>query len=292
MMIQHRCRAHAFRSLALHVAAALPLLVPVTASGQTLPNPFDPSITGSQPSSIQSPVRPFGLSIVNPVQRSGSDAIATNFNTNVLPTLRSTISAQLPERVDNSAIGPVDPTKLTLDADYALRVYFVSEGAANRNTLGFNTVRPTTDGDIRTSPDARVIFPNASDPNGFSGGGVQNLSNPLNPGDFVNLGTFTKGTRLDFFIISNGATSPQLSNTYSTDPLFNPGDRNQAVSLAPLGSSYLLIGFEDILVSGGDRDMNDLVFAVEFVKVVAPEPSLAAGSLLVGCLALVRRRRN
>lgn len=144
-------------------------------------DPLNPAVTGSQTSPFQSPARPFGLSIVNPVQTTGSDANAAYFNNNVLPGMRAAIASQLPEYRNNTALGAVDPQKLTLDADYSLRVYFISEGAAYRNTLGFNTVDPTIARNITSSPDAKLIFPNASDPNGLQGGRVQNLTDPLVP---------------------------------------------------------------------------------------------------------------
>ena len=62
--------------------------------------------------------------------------------------------------------------------------------------------------------------------------------------------------------------------------------------MAPNGSAYLLIGFEDTK-GGGNNDFNDFLFAVEIsganttnvsklISLGAPEPSLALGALLAG----------
>ena len=62
-------------------------------------------------------------------------------------------------------------------------------------------------------------------------------------------------------------------------------------------SPYLLIGFEDLL-NGGDRDFNDLLFAVDIgvqnvqALVPTPEPSLIVLALLLGGIAFVIKRRE
>ena len=68
------------------------------------------------------------------------------------------------------------------------------------------------------------------------------------------------GTSLDFFLISNGANGG--TNTYWTNTADNPDKFNHVVALAPENSDMLVIGFED-LYGGGDKDYNDLVFAVD-----------------------------
>lgn len=249
-------------------------------------------------SPVQSAARPFNLDIVAPVMVAGSDAAAKDFQANALPGMLDLISQNVGERSykNNAALDAValDPSKLIMQNDAAARVYFLGEGAGFRNTLGFSTL-----GGSPLSPDAQLIFPNASSSIGYGGSGksIRTSDEPLAVGDFVDLGSFKAGTKLDFFIIANGFYGGK--DYFSTEQSVNMDGVVHAVSLASNGSAYLIIGFED-LKDGGDRDYNDLVFAVEIgsenVKAMAglgaPEPSLAMGALFatVGFLGFSRRR--
>lgn len=248
-------------------------------------------------SSVQSSVRPFGLDIVDTVKVAGSDSASSSFQSSVLPNITQMINGSLGEyqAVDDSRM-LLDPSKLKLKVDSDVRVYFVGEGAGYQNTLGF-----TTDGNgTANSSTAKLIFPNASssvstyNPNST----VNRSSNePLLPGDFVNLGNISKGSSLDFFLIANGANGG--NNVFSTKTSANPDGINHVVSFAYAmqGSPYLILGFED-LMGGGDRDFNDLLFAIDIGAVnvaaltAAPEPPLWAmlGIFFVTGGALLRKR--
>jgi Domain of unknown function (DUF4114) len=261
----------------LTVTAAMP------ASGETSP--------------IQSPARPFGLDIVGPVQTAGSDTDAARFQSDYLPTVTDWVNVNLGEKnaIDSTASISLDPAKLQLATASDVRVYFVGEGAGYHNTLGFNT----GGGGIDTG-DPRLIFPDASSNvsywNDTDGTGTRSSGAPLLPGDFVDLGTQAAGTQLDFFLIANGASGG--SYVYSTDASVNPDGIDHVVAYALADSPYLLIGFED-LYGGGDRDFNDLLFAVDIGSVNvetltnAPEPStlVILGSFL-GPVAYLRRRQR
>ena len=252
-------------------------------------------------SSIQSSARPYGLDIVDPVRVAGSDAASKNFQDNVLPGLLNTVKKTLPEyqahSVENLATISTGASQLKLSADSTARVYFLTEGAGYQNTLGISTT-----GGGPLSRDAALIFPNASSATGFGGSGsqVRTSNEPLAPGDFVNLGSFKAGTSLDFFLIAYGATGG--TDFYSTNSSLNKDGIIHSVTIAPNGSVYLIVGFED-MKGGGDRDFNDVLVAVEITQTSsasahiaglgAPEPSLAAGALLTGLalLGFTRRRR-
>ena len=240
-------------------------------------------------SPVQSTARSFGLGIVAPVQLGASDAKSSQFASEILPELRTWVNQNLGERVtlnDPSAIA-LDPERLFMSTASEARVYFVSEGAGYHNTLGYH------DGQ-----EAQLILPDASsrqvgynfdyDAEGRvlpSDDATRTRSEPLVPGDFVDLGTLAGGTSLDFFLIGNGARGGQ--NTYSTDVALNQDGIEHVVAFALPGTSYLLIGFED-LWGGGDQDYNDLVFAVDIgaqnVRALGgPEPT--TGVLLLSLLA-------
>jgi Domain of unknown function (DUF4114) len=249
-------------------------------------------------SPIQSAARPYKLDIAGLVQVAGSDAASLAFQKDALPGMLKLVGQNLREyqKLSTKAISSLalDPEKLVLGFDTVARVYFVGEGAGYRNSLGYSTT-----GQGPLSKDAELIFPNASSPAGYtgSGGSVRNTLDPLLPGDFVDLGTLKKGTLLEFFIVSDGANKGK--EYYSTKQSLNNDGIVHAISLAPNGSPYLMIGFED-LKGGGDRDYNDLVFAVflgadnlkKITGLSAPEPSLAAGGLLALGAIFGRKRRR
>ena len=249
-------------------------------------------------SPVQSPARPYNLSIDAPVQLAGSDAAAAAFQANVLPGMISAEQRLLPEYRSESAqylsTMSFDPSKLVLSADTTARVYFLGEGAGYQNTLGVSTTNAGP-----TSPGASLIFPNASSSVGFGGSGspLRSIGEPLLPGDFVNLGVLKAGTALDFFLIANGAAGG--TQVLSTNKSLNSDGLIHAVAMTTAGSPYLVFSFED-MPGGGDHDYNDVYFALDLgttatarlVGLSAPEPSLALGALLAGGLLFGCGRRR
>lgn len=255
------------------------------------------SVFAQTNSPVQSPARPYNLDIVAPVQLAASDEASRKFQTDVLPGMLKLAELSLSEakNIKNANTISLDPSKLVLSSDATVRAYFLSEGAGFLNSLGISTT-----GKGPLGKDAELIFPNASSTSGYGGSKslVRTKNEPLMAGDFVDLGKYNAGTSLDFFLIANGATGGKTF--FSTDLSLNQDGIVHAVSLASDGSAYLIIGFEDLL-GGGDKDYNDLLFAVEIgqtnvnnlVGLSAPEPSLALGSVLVaGLLAGCTRRRH
>ena len=165
----------------------------------------------STDANVQSKARPFDLDIVDKVQVGGSDDASKAFMKQDLPVLTKLLSEKLGEttKVDDSSMA-LDPDKLFLKNPSDVRVYFVGEGAGNANSLGYNT----EGGGVKTG-DPLLIFPNASSQvssyNQKEGSSVKRTqSEPLLPGDFVDLGSFKAGTKLDFFLIANGALGGNL----------------------------------------------------------------------------------
>lgn len=244
-------------------------------------------------SSEQSAARPFKLDIAAPVMEGGTDERSAEF-LKQLPQMTEFLNKSLGEssRVDDSRM-LLDPGNLKLSTDSDVRVYFIGEGAGYSNTLGFNT----TGGGVKGG-DAELIFPNASsnvssyDPSGS----VKRTSwAPLLPGDFVNLGKVAGGSVLDFFLIADGANGGK--NVFSTDRSANGDGINHVVAFSykMANSPFLIIGFED-LWGGGDRDFNDLLFAVDVgaanVKALTSTPEPAMALTLVSFVGLVFRRRR
>jgi hypothetical protein len=250
--------------------------------------------SAGEKSPVQSSARPFKLDIVAPVMAAGSDDRSAAFQKEALPELNKFLQESLKEKVAvNDSRLLLDPSKLKLQEKSDVRVYFIGEGAAFSNSLGFNT-----SGTGVSEGDPQLIFPNASstvssydpakDPKRTS-------SAPLLPGDFVNLGRMDAGTILDFFLIANGASGG--SNVFSTDQSANKDGINHVVAFAyaMANSPFLIIGFEDIW-GGGDRDFNDLLFAVDIgatnIRNLTATPEPAMATTLLGLLGLAFQRRT
>ncbi len=250
-------------------------------------------------SPVQATARPLGLCIADDVKLAGSDARSANFQSGVLPSVENLVNVKLSERqaINDSAM-LLDPSKLSLATATDVRIYFVGEGAGYHNSLGFNVNHSGVLGG-----DPKLIFPDASSTDTYLDGGSsgslrRTASEPLLPGDFVDLGMQSAGSKLDFFLIADGAHGG--TNVYSTNQAVNPDHINHVVSFSTTKDSpYLIVGFED-LWGGGDRDFNDCIFAIDLGKTnvaqlraltTAPEPALflTLGSFLAVLMAVKRR---
>ena len=265
-----------------------------------------PVSTDGTVSPVQSPADPMKLPLAGQVMAAGSDASSQAFDANVLPGALAFIKANLPEGKNNSqspVVAKVDPSKLVLATADNLTATFVYEGAGYHNTLGLNTTGLGT-----KSGNPEIIFPDVSSTDGFDAQGSQGTrtpSEPLLPGDFVNLGNYAAGTSLDFFLIANGANGG--SSVYnSTSAASNPDGLNHVGMFSPtmfaipqLNSPYVFVSFEDLL-GGGDKDYNDVIFAFNVGTatvhnlLATPEPSMyltLGGFLALGIWAKRRMDR-
>jgi hypothetical protein len=254
-------------------------------------------------SPVQSPADPLNLPIAGSVMAGGSDATSKAFDANVLPGALAFIQANLPEAQNNSqspVVQKVDPSKLVLASKTDLTATFVYEGAGYHNTLGLNTT-----GLGVNSGNPEIIFPDVSSTDGYSNQGTPGTRTPyepLLPGDFVNLGTYNTGTKLDFFLIADGANGGKTVYN-STSAAANPDGLNHVGMFSPtmfaipqLNSPYVFVSFEDLL-GGGDKDYNDVIFAFNVGTqtvhnlLATPEPSmyLTLGGFLA--LAIWAKRR-
>ncbi|WP_165498793.1 DUF4114 domain-containing protein [Chlorobium sp. N1] len=244
---------------------------------------------------------PYGLDIAGDVQDAASDEASVTFQENYLPTLSSWINSNLKETSSVNDLSGIslDPSQLYLSTASDVRVYFVGEGAGYWNTLGF-----TTDAiESAIGDGGEIIFPNASTQSSYLNGTddpARTYDTPLLPGDFVDLGTFDANTQLDFFLIAQGALlSSTTSQLYSTDSSLNLDGIAHVISYAIADSPYLLIGFEDMW-NGGDKDYNDLLFAIDIgtanvaALTTAPEPStlFILGTFLLAVAYLHKRQQR
>jgi hypothetical protein len=243
-------------------------------------------------SPIQSPARPFGLTIVDRVQVAGSDESSADFQSTYLPVMEQWGSMDLTAAsfTELTSTIALDPSMISLATAYDTRVYFIGDATSKHNALGFNTAGGGVSGG-----DPLLIFPDASESTRIdrrTGQLVRTSTNPLLPGDFVDLGVLEGGTQLDFFLISQ--RTKRITDVFSTDTSINPDGLQHAMVFAMPDSPYLFIAFEDQF--GGTANFRDNLFAVDIgagnVRALTnmPEPStmLVLGSFLA--LVLYRKK--
>ena len=217
-------------------------------------------------SSIQSSWVPLGLPIVSKVQVLGSDAAAASFET-VKTSYMTYSTKMLPEGVAFTGAGlyQLDPQRLYFLFDYAPRVYFIKDGACSNNALGATIAKMSAPTSSVLTGNTFTILPNASCGLGNCGSGsiIRTTAEPLFYGDFVQLPTVKAGEQLSFFLMahldSNG-NNPEA--VYYNGTSNNPDLFQHMIAFFPDNSQYVIIGFENMF-GGGDKDCNDVMFAVD-----------------------------
>jgi LruC domain-containing protein len=176
--------------------------------------------------------------------------------------LLTAINNSLPEakKVNQSYLDP----KLSLDMpvvkDAFITITFISEGAYNKNSLGYYTYPlnnpPKSAAEINKK---MIVFPNAS----FTGsGGGMASGNKVRIPEKVNA-----GTGIGFFIVTKGWNGKEVSENeeilYSNPALnYGPEGKKQYSVLLNYNSKYIL-AFEDLRREyGSDEDFNDVVLCV------------------------------
>lgn len=176
-------------------------------------------------------------------------------------SLLSDLGITLPERQNALTNHPDyfanENREIVLSEPAQISVTFISEGAGFKNSFGYYFYHqdnpPTTAADLQSS--MTVIFPNAS---AHGSGGA------LLPGDKIyQLGTFPAGTVIGYFMLANAWNGQEVTNglyTHYTIPAFNQGEFQQHILMYDYNCSDVIMAFEDVKISGGDKDFNDLVF--------------------------------
>jgi hypothetical protein len=248
------------------------------------------------PAPVQAVDDPWGIpDTMGPVMAAGSSAQSAQFDQSVLPSIQQFIAQDLPEAHNNlnAPIFQIDPNKLVLSQAASVTATFIHDGGAFDSAVGVDVT--TTGNDPAnwwaeiTSPTASLVFPNtgstdSSWPTGTPG--VRNVSQPVLPGDFVNMGNFAAGSKLDFFLLANGANN-YWAPVFSADESLNEDGFNQHVAAftgsvfaqPELNSPYVFLAFKDYW-GGGDKDMNDVVMALNVgvanvhALLATPEPAM------------------
>ena len=168
----------------------------------------------------------------------------------------------------------LDANRLTLTENIDdVKIYFIHEGAGFRNQLKLTTTGTT-------SIEGLVFV------DGSQGDGAEQLRQ----GDYVSVGSVAAGTTLDFSLLANGYQNDSF-HTYYANVALNP-DGLQHV-MAYEYQDYLILAWED-LYNGGDKDYNDIVFAVDMGSLdgIPTEPATNQAPAAVDDIVTLPRGRS
>lgn len=231
-------------------------------------------------SPIQCSKRPLGLPLAGKTCLSGSDVHSQSFDAckaNFLPTITANLSEGKP--FSGRGLNEVDPARIYFTSAYAPRVYFLHESACDDHALGV-TIGPAA---APTSGPAAgtnyTIFPSVHSCKSTvcsSGSGVRSASEPLSPGDFVQLPKVDAGQQLAFFLMSQLDDHDQPAKIHYNCDSDDDDDEDDddddddddkdgcrhLVAFFPDDGKYVVFGFEDS-PNCGDGDHNDVMFAVD-----------------------------
>lgn len=203
----------------------------------------------------------------------------------------------------------LDITKIKMNFDHDVKVYFIGETAGGyRNQLNFTATNgaEVTGGKIfgdtscKPGQDMANFGEFCANPNNPLANKAKE-DQPLNVGDFAELGKFKAGTEFDFQLVSNGINGGIWNNgvqgIFGLNDATNP-DKLQHV-MAYYYKDFLVLGYED-LWGGGDKDYNDTVFAIDFGKnnarevagISVPEPSATVALIGAAAVGIFASRRS
>ncbi|BAY17901.1 hypothetical protein NIES2109_04920 [Nostoc sp. HK-01] len=210
----------------------------------------------------------------------------------------------------------VDLSQLTLKYAHDTKVFFIGETAGGyRNRLDFKATYGDTvttgkifgDTSCSTKDSAFQNFKDfCANPNDALANKTQQDS-PLKIGDWVSLGKFQAGTTLDFLLHSNDINGgiygknqqgTTVKGVFGLNEATNPDGLQHVMTY--VYKNFLVLGYED-LWGGGDKDYNDVVFAIdigsrnahELTKGVSvPEPSATLALAGIGAIGLLKTRRR
>ncbi len=215
---------------------------------------------------FQVQLRPLNLPLIGKTFLSGSDAASQTFES-VKHVFLDKITSTLPEgvRFTGASLNRLDPTRLYFNFAYAPRIYFLYEGACYDNALGVTIAPASTPTSRPTAGLNYIVFPlvhSSIGPACSSGSGVRAKREPLLAGDYVQLPTVNAGQQLAFFIMSQMDAAGNPANVFYNGAANNADKFQHLIAFFPDNSQYMIIGFEDMF-KGGDKDCNDLMFAVD-----------------------------
>ena len=196
----------------------------------------------------------------------------------VLDTMLNSLPENRRADYDHPEYFPAPEPEIVVKESAEVFVTFYHEGAGYKNALGYytydgdtNRTRPASLQDVK---DNGVIL--------FANGSLLHSGGDLTQGTSVSLGELSAGTKVIFFLVSNGWKGSATGVRSASDWIFTswsplnisydaasalevPNHKHVALLWNNVGpGNILLMGFEDILRTHGacDHDYNDALFSV------------------------------
>jgi hypothetical protein len=222
-------------------------------------------VFASTNSPVQSTVPPYFGTLIGKVQLANSDTQAQAYGT-MQAGFISQVKTLLPETVAFTGKGltQLDPQRIYFMYDYAPRVYFLYEYTGGTNQLGVtigSMAAPVTGAATGTT---YTLFPLCQS----NSNGIRTTSNPLQPGDFVQLPMVQAGQQLSFCMTNCSSNGVPLASWGGGAPaVFYNGvssidNIGHMIAYEPDSTSqYIVVGFEDWAFY--DNDCNDCVVVID-----------------------------
>ena len=177
-------------------------------------------------------------------------------------TLVDDIISMFPETENNMIAHPYlfdgeNELRVITNQQTDVWIQFIWEGAGWTNTFGYYTYELGNEPESVNDLEKQVIFPNAS---------MVGSGGDLNQGDMVYLGNYPANTVIGFYLTAKGWENGQMVNgiyTHYTDFNLNQNGMQQHLLFLENCCNELVLTFEDILLPGGDKDFNDIIFTIK-----------------------------
>jgi hypothetical protein len=202
--------------------------------------------------------------------------------TSVDPLILTEIITKLPEGVDNITANPsfLKDGDILVTSPTTFKITFLFDGAGGfTNTLGYyfytNGTTITTASDLGP---IYIIYPNYSQ---TGGGGIYNAGDSMLLGSAfsttvisgLTIGTptnliFPANTRVGFVLIQNAWNSGTATVSTGNTKFYTLASLNPSANIyrfnfqSQINPAYIITSFEDTVLSGSDRDVNDVIFLV------------------------------
>ena len=227
--------------------------------GSSLNPTYVASASAASVSPYQTTTIPLGYAFASKTYLAASDSLSASFQS-LQPSYTNLILSKVKEGVKFTGAGlnQLDPTRLYFWFPYAPRCYFLYGYASFIDGFGVTIANVSAPTSQQVTGTNLTCMSDVQ----WNGATSRSATDPILPGDFVQLPTVNAGQQLAFMCYSNESTSGVPANVWYNGAGNNSDGFQHMIAFFPDNSQYIIIGFEDY-PGGGDQDCNDVMFAVD-----------------------------